>query len=314
MSPEEKIKVSVCVVTYNREEETVECLNSIYTSKLSNFEVVLFDNHSEHKLDSKVLANYPHLRYIYHERNIGNAGGRNFCEKIAGGEYIMFLDSDVIIDQDTLGELANALDNNPMAGIVAAKMFFYDGGKTNVFIAGLGRFSKINTLCTDVTTYKEDVGQFDSQVDIDYAQNGYMVRKSVSQKIGGHNPAIFMTYLEVDYFLRVQKLGYKTMYIPRAKLWHKTRIKPEQNNLRDLLGLTRPLRIYYNMRNRSFIVKAHYSWYAKIVYLLFWVHLFLLYYFLKFVLYKAPKDYYNYLWRGYIHGILIFLGIRRLEQ
>lgn len=314
MDTAKKIKVSICIVTYNRVKDTLDCLNSVYTSQRDDFEVILFDNNSDQKIDQDVLSGHSNLQYIYNKENIGNAGGRNFCGKIAKGEYIMFLDSDTIIDKDTIGELANALDKDPKLGIVAPKMFFYDGGKTDIFIAGQGKFSKRTTLCSDVVLYKKDNGQFDNQVRIDYAQNGFMVRKNVSREIGGHDPKIFMTYLETDYFLRVQRLGYETVYIPAAKLWHKTNLIPKKTSLlRDELGLTDPERIYYNMRNRSVIVKRYYAWHAKIVYIFSLVHLFFLYYLYKFILYKAPREYFSNLLQGYFEGILIFLGIKKFN-
>lgn len=306
-------KVTVCIITHNRIKDVLECLNSVYSSNFRDFEVVVFDNHSEKKIDKNHLMEYPNLRYVYYDKNIGVAGGRNFCEKIAKGEFIMFLDDDTIIDENTIGELIKALDKDPKIGIVAPKMFFYDDGKTDIFIGGLGQFSMLTTRCSDIVCRQKDRGQFEKQASIDYAQNGFMVRKTVSESVGGHDQKFFMTYQETDYFLRVQEIGYKTLYIPKAKLWHKVNLTPRRSNLlRDILGLPNSQRIYYNMRNRSLIVKRHFLWYAKIIYIFCLVHLFLLYYFYKFILYRAPRDYFKNLFRGYFDGLLIFMKIKKL--
>jgi len=310
---EKEKKVVICITTYNRNEDVLECLDSVYSSNFKNFNVIVFDNHSDEKINKNQLMKYSNLQYIYNDKNIGITGGKNFCEKMAKGKYIMFLDDDTIIDENTIGELVKTMDKDPKIGISAPKMFFYDNGKTNIFIAGLGQFSKLTTLCSDIVYHQKDIGQFEYQASIDYAQNGYMVRKTVSETVGGYDSKIFMTYHETEYFIKVQKLGYKTLYIPTAKLWHKLSLTSQKSNLlRDVLGLPYPQRIYYNMRNRSVIVKRYYSWYAKTIYIFFLVHLFSLYYFYKFIAYRASRDYFKYLFKGYFDGLLIFLGIKKL--
>jgi len=308
-----KPKVTVCIVTYNRENDVLELLDSVYSSNFKDFEVILFDNNSKEKISDKKLSIYDKLKYIYSNKNIGGAGGRNYCEKIANREYLMILDDDTLIDENMIGELVKAMDKDAKIGVAAPKMFFYDKGKTNMLLGGIGKISKLTTLCSDITYFQEDKGQFEKECSIDYAQNGFMVRKSVSDLTEGHDAKLFMTYMETEYFRRIQNLGYKTRYIPTAKLWHKVRLTPKKTSiLRDKLGIERPQRIYYNMRNRSVFTKRHFAWYAKIIYMLMFVHLFFIFYLYKFSIYRASRDYFKMLWKGYIAGLLIFIGIKEL--
>ena len=306
-------KVSVCLVTYNRYKDVLECLDSIYKSTYRNFEVLVFDNHSKRRLTSKVLSKYPHLKYFYGSKNVGGAGGRSFCEKRAKGEYFMMLDDDTIIDANMIEELVQAMEADSNIGMVGPKVFFYDEGKTNILLSGLGRISKLTTLCKDAVYHKSDQGQFDYVASIDYSQDGFMVRKNVADLVGGHDVRLVMTYMETDYFIRVQMKGYKTLFIPSARLWHKVHLTSRKSSiLRDELGLVRSGRIYYNMRNRSVFAKRYFSPGAKVIYILAMVHLFFLFYLYKFVIYKAPKAYFTNLFKGYLEGILIFSGMKKL--
>lgn len=306
-------EVSICVVTYNRYKYLLECLDSIYKSTYKNFEVLVFDNHSKKRLTEEILSKYPRVKYFYHDKNIGGAGGRSFCEKRSKGKYVMMLDDDTVIDEKMIAELVHAMESDPKIGIVGPKVFFYDGGKTNILLCGLGRISKVTTLCKDIVYRQQDRGQFDYIAAIDYSQDGFMVRKTVSELVGGHDVKLVMTYMETDYFIRVQHRGYKTVFIPTAKLWHKVHLTPRKISvLRDELGLVSAIRIYYNMRNRSIFAKRYFSRGAKILYILFILHLFFLFYLYKFIIYKASKEYFRNLCEGYIHGILIFLGLKQL--
>lgn len=309
-----QFKVTVCIVTYNRPSNVLECLKSVYDSDFKYFNVILFDNCSKKRIEEKQLSKYPNLKYIFNHENIGVAGGRNMCEKMAVGEYLLFLDDDTLLDKNTIRELSEALDKNPNIGVAAPKMYFFEEGKkTDVLIDALGKFSRITTLCHDVVLRGKDCGHYESIINIDYAQNGYMARKNVSKSIGGHNKSLKMTYQETDYFLRTQRLGYQTVFVPGAKLWHRANSFPKKDRyLRDALGLPNPERIFYNMRNRSFMVNKYFVWYSKLLYIICLVHLFFLYYFYKFIIHKAPRDYFKNLAKGYWEGILIFLNFKKL--
>jgi len=304
--------VTVCLITHDRKKEARACLESIYKSTLKDFEVLLFDNNSKIKFHQSELKKYTNLRYVYNDINIGGAGGRSICEKKARGKYLLMLDDDTLIEDTMIEALVKVMEKDSQIGISAPKNFFYDGGKTDILLGGLGKFSFITTMCSDRAYNQKDCGQFEKIEPIDYAQNGFMIRRNASRLVGGHDARLFMTYMETDLFRRVQKAGYKTLFIPGAKLWHRFKMRPSLNNLRDNLGLESPARIYYNMRNRSVIMKRHAAWYAKIFYIGVLVHLFFLYYFYKFLSYKAEKYYFINLGKGYVRGLSIFCNLSRL--
>ena len=313
MKTNKKPLITVCITTYNRFTDTLACLDSVYKSKFHNFETIVFDNHSDKKFNKSILSPYHNIRYIYNDKNIGVAGAKAVFEVKAKGKYIMMLDSDTLIDKNMLGELVKEIEQDSKIGICAPKMYFYDKRKTNILIGGLGKFSKITTLCSDKACFQKDRGQFNDITPIDYAQHGYMIRKTVMDFAGGHDCRLVMTYSETDFFIRVQEKGFKTIYVPQAKLWHRTKLIPSPENiLRDELGLSDAKRIYYNMRNRSIVVKRYSPYWAKIIYLSSLVHLFLVFYLYKFTLYKAQKDYFVHLVRGYVEGLEIFIGLRKL--
>ena len=160
MNKKNNPQVTVCLTTHNRHRDLLECLDSIYSSRFQDFEVIVFDNHSRIKLTRKILTRYPRLNYFYSKKNLGGAGGRLFCEKKARGEFVMVLDDDTIIDENTLLELVNAMKKDYKIGMAGPKIYFYDGKKTNVLLGGLGKISKITTQCKDIAYRQTDIGQF----------------------------------------------------------------------------------------------------------------------------------------------------------
>ena len=115
----QSFKVSVIVPIYNVEEYLAECLDSLLHQTIDSIEVVMVDDGSPD--NSAVIAKeyaekYPNFVYYYKE-NGGLGSARNFGVKQARGEYITFVDSDDIVDDDLYEKMyyrANK-DNSDMA-------------------------------------------------------------------------------------------------------------------------------------------------------------------------------------------------------
>lgn len=88
-------KISVIITTYNRRYEVKRALESVIAQKVESLEIILVDDASEDLTEPFIKSyDYPNMKYIRLEKNVGPGAARNIGIKEAHGEYIAFLDSD----------------------------------------------------------------------------------------------------------------------------------------------------------------------------------------------------------------------------
>lgn len=218
-------RVAIIVLTYDKFEDTVECLDSVLRSKFSDFEVVLVDNHSTDGSIEKLRERYPAVHHVGNDRNLGVAGGRNagwaYTREHVAAEILLFLDNDTVVEPDTLGVLVSYLESNADAGILCAKCYtappsttiMSTGMSVNLYTGAIG----------DVGSGERDVGQYnESKVVAACGGFCFLVRQSVFEDCGGldegYNP---YGWEDVDFCLRARRMGYLCHYVPGAVVYHK---------------------------------------------------------------------------------------------
>ena len=107
------ISLSIIIVTLNRINELIKCVNSIYNQDIDSFEIIIIDNNSSDQTSSIIKNKFPNIRVYKTMKNLGTSYTRNAAINLSNGEKILFLDSDVYIkDNNTLSNMINKLDNN----------------------------------------------------------------------------------------------------------------------------------------------------------------------------------------------------------
>lgn len=246
--------VSIITVTRNRKELVRQCLDSVFKMAYPNFEMILVDNASADGTAEMVNKEFPSVKVISSAINLGLNGGKNKGEQFAAGDYVLFLDSDTIVDRFFLTELVRMAQGHPEAGIVCPKMFYYDH-KDVIWYAG----SYVNLLTSqtkNIGANQKDGPQWSKERETEFAPTAYLATKAVVDKLQGHNEVFFMTYGDTDYGFRAREAGFKVLFCPSAKLWHCLK---KEDNLRTIrgLGYNLPMRAYYFARNRVIFMKMH---------------------------------------------------------
>ncbi len=156
------------------------------------------------------------------DRNYGFPGGCNIGLKIAreaGAEYALFLNNDTIVDSNFLLPLVAIADEDLNIGLAGSKVYFHEPPNV-VQTAGvrirwlLGRFDNFGD--------EPDHGQFDVPGDRDavYATS-MLVRLSMVQNIGALDETFVFGIEEYDFCARARKAGYRVVYVPDSRVWHK---------------------------------------------------------------------------------------------
>lgn len=234
-------KIFLVVLNWNGAKNTIECLKSIDGLEKSNYKisVVVVDNasvdNSVSSLQDVKLKNASYL-LIENKENLGYAGGMNTGIKHAlskGADFIMLLNNDVVLHKDMLKEMIITAGKHRKAGIICPKIYFAKGyefhkdkykksdlGKV-IWYAG-GEIDWANAIGSNKGVDQVDKGQFETVEETDFATGNCMfIRSKAIKDTGSFDKDYFMYLEDVDICVRMKKSGWKILYSPKAKMWHK---------------------------------------------------------------------------------------------
>ena len=281
----------VCIITlnWNGLEDTIECLESLKKITYPNYEVIVVDNGSEGN-DTQVLeerfGDYIHL--IKNDRNYSYYGGANIGMRYALNNsnpgYLLLLDNDTVVDPEFLTEMVKVAEPDPLIFIAGAKIYYYDKPDRLQYLGGkLGLWGcVVNPLLTTAkrTFGREefDRGQHDSIKEVEHM--GFwctLIRREGLESIGlfyGRPFNEYEYYADVDYFIRAREAGFKIVYIPKAKVWHKYRTENRLDGshqygaLRSRFRLMRQHATRWQYRYFLIYFFGVYFWLATVYYLI----------------------------------------------
>lgn len=213
----------VVIPTYNRADDLIECLDSLREAGLNMNRIVVVDNASEDDSVKKMSQHYPQVELILLENNIGATGGSNAGFSFAleqGAEYVLRMDSDVVVARDFLAPLMEVAESDSRIGVIGPKIYYFDNPK-EIWYAGV---DKKDTMfgTTDGCRHQLDAPDNSHLREVDYVWGATMlIRGDLLQVTGGFDTDFFIYYEEHDFCDRVSELGYKLMFVPTSLVWHK---------------------------------------------------------------------------------------------
>lgn len=217
-------QVSIIIVTFNGRKHILNCLESIKKTTYVNYEVIVVDNGSKDGTSEIIKKNFPDVKLILNNRNLGFTGGNNEGIKQAKGSIIFLLNDDTIIHSRLIEVLVKELTKSSEIGIVGPKIYFmsdsankpdkiwFAGGKINW---SAGSSYHLGRNLTD----REFIE--DSQKEVDFITGcALMIKKEVVNKIGLLDNRFFAFYEDADWCQKARKAGYKVVYVPFGGVWH----------------------------------------------------------------------------------------------
>lgn len=289
--------VSIVITTRNRKEVVSECLESILETDYPNIEAILVDNGSSDGTVGAIRKRFPEVRVIASEENLGLNGGKNLGQKHAKGDYIFFLDSDTVVDKKCLSELIVIAESDREVGIVTPKMYYFD--TPNIIWYAGAHVNLLTSQTRNLYANEKDSGQGDQVRETEFAPTAYLATREVVGRLKGHDDLLFMTYGDTDYGARAREAGFKVMFCPKAKLWHRISMEAIFKTIRGL-GYNLPMRAYYFARNRVIFMKRHAPNLNFITFMFFFFPVFTLYFTYKIIRFNGG-------WRflkPHLHGSL----------
>lgn len=204
---------SIIVPVYNRPDEVDELLESLTHQVFRNFEVVIVEDGSDKRCD-EVCNRYKDLlplRY-YYKKNSGPGNSRNFGVDYANGDYVIILDSDVVVPPHYLSAIDEELSRE--------QCDFFGGAD-----AAHASFTPVQkAISYSMTSFFTTGGIRGGKKKLDkfYPRSYNMgVRRTAYQALGGFSHMRFGE--DIDFSYRLIENGYKSRLFPEAWVWHKRR-------------------------------------------------------------------------------------------
>lgn len=247
----DKKRLNIIILNWNGKKDTIECLNSIAKIDYPDYQVIVVDNGSTDGSPTVIKGMFPAITVLENKENLGFAGGNNVGIRFAlnqGADYILLLNNDTIVEPDFLNTLIRVAETDERIGILGPKIYFFSDPSRFWHIGGkidwrLGRAS--------YRGYGQiDYGQLDMIEDVDYVTGcALLVKKDVFETVGLLDEQYFLYYEEIDFCIRAKKVGFRVVYVPEAKIWHKA--------FASSGGETAPIYVYYTTRNRLLFMRKY---------------------------------------------------------
>ena len=216
--------VDCIVLNVNGRELLCETLDSVGAMTYPDFTVIVVDNGSTDGSQAAVREKYPGMKLIENGRNLGFGEGINEGIRYSlaqRAEWVLLLNNDIAVAPDMLSELMNVAVSDTSIGMLAPKIYYYSRPDT-LWYAG-GEINYWTGIVSHRGVGRKDCGQFEGVEDTAYITGcAMLIRREALEKVGMFDPVYSPGYTEdADLSTRAVRAGYRLVYVPGAKLWHK---------------------------------------------------------------------------------------------
>ncbi|MBP9691633.1 glycosyltransferase family 2 protein [Candidatus Woesebacteria bacterium] len=222
-----ELELSIIILSYNTSQLTKETLESIFvTTQLSpeSFEVIVLDNASSDdsvETIKELQSRHASIRLMESKVNLGFSKGNNTAVREAKGTYLLFLNSDIVVQKRGVDNLYAFIKDHPNAAFAGGKLLNADMSPQS----SCGPFYSLPVVFGalflrgdywGLTRYSPD-----SVKQVDWVSGAcLMTTSNVFESVGGFDEDIFMYMEEIDLLYRAQKKNLKTFFVPDARFIH----------------------------------------------------------------------------------------------
>jgi len=251
--------LSIVIVSYNTKELTLSCLESICHHKPDSYSLDIFvvDNASSDGTVEAIAKQFPQVKLIANEKNLGYAAANNQAIFQTNADYILLLNSDTLVLENCLEAVIDFMRRHPEVGASGCKLVLPDGSldlackrsfptpETSFYHAvGLSkRFPQHKKFGRYNLSYlnENEIHEVDCLVGA-----FMMVRRKVIEEIGGLDESFFLFGEDIDWCYRIKEAGWKVVYYPKAVAIHYKGSSCKKNIWKSTYEFHRAMLIFYN--------------------------------------------------------------------
>jgi len=207
------------------------CLRSVFDSRdLPEHEIIVVDNDSKDNIEQMLAEQFPTVRFIQTGVNLGMGGGANIGIKNALGEYVLILNPDILVFENSISEMLKYLDENRQIGLLAPKLLNPDGTlqytcyRYHNFLTPFCR----RTLVGNFSFGQKELARFlmydydhETAREVDWLQGSCLLARSeVWQKVNYFSEEYFMYFEDTDLCRKIKKENLQIVYFPLTSVIH----------------------------------------------------------------------------------------------
>ncbi len=232
--------LSIIIVTWNTAKITQKCVQTI-NKFLDNPEIIVVDNGSQDDT-VKILSKEKNVKIVENHANLGFSKANNIGFKQASNEYILFMNSDIELIDDSLNKLLSFFKDKNNIGLIGPKFLYPDlTPQASVFPkqSALNAFKEFYLNKKD--SYSKYIPKSENPVKVWAVSGGcILTRKSFFKSIGGWNEKYFFYFEDMDLCRKTNKLGKDVYYFPQCQIIHRhgasgAKLADPQNQWRRLI-------------------------------------------------------------------------------
>jgi GT2 family glycosyltransferase len=219
------------------------CLNSIKKSAGNlNIEIVVVDNNSTDASPKALINVFPEVNFILLDENLGFGKANNIGVNATTGEYILILNPDTVLEENTLQVMYDFMESRKDVGIAGCKVLNSDGtfqlacrrGFPTPWVSFTKLFG-LQTLFPKIklfSRYNQTYKPVNETYEVDSVIGAFMfIRRNTWDKINGFDEAFFMYGEDIDLCYRAKKLGDKVMYVHSTSIIHYKGISTKRSTI-----------------------------------------------------------------------------------
>ncbi|MFZ5365116.1 MAG: glycosyltransferase family 2 protein [Patescibacteria group bacterium] len=227
------MELSIIILTYKSKNLVRFALKDLFESDLpSETEVIVVDNDSQDGIEEMVKNEYPQVRFIQSGSNLGFAGGNNVGIRAARGKYVLIMNPDIFVQDNTIRKLYNYIKDreNDCIGLVAPRLNNPDGSLQNTAYRFHKWFTPIyrRTFLGKIKRGKKHLDDFlmsdwghDTVKEVDWVQGSCFISpKKLIEDINFFDERYFMYMEDMDLCRKIKMAGEKVIYYPESQAVH----------------------------------------------------------------------------------------------
>jgi GT2 family glycosyltransferase len=227
------LDLSVIIVSFNTCGLLNDCLASLAQVERpqGGMEIIVVDNASTDGSQEMVRQKYPQAQMLALEENVGFSAANNRGTAVADGRYVLYLNSDTVLSEQSLVQPLIYLQENPQTGAITVRLYYPDGQRDPDNHRGfptpwnsLCHFSGLSRLFPNNPHYN---GYYQSYADFDQthaveviAGSFMMMPRHVIDELGGWDETYFFYGEDIDFCYRISEAGYEIIYYPHVEVLH----------------------------------------------------------------------------------------------
>ena len=254
--------LSIIIINWKSVAFLRKCLRSLNANtRTISFEVIVVDNASGDNCGEMVAREFPSVRYVQSDCNLGFARANNLGFQHASGRNLLFLNPDTEVIASAIESMADVLEKDARAGIVGPKLLNSDG---SVQTSCIRPFPSLTSEVLDSELLRQWFphsrlwgtqalfGGKNAPVAVDAVSGAcLMIRRQVFEQIGLFTTSYFMYAEDVDLCLKARQSGWMNLFLPGATVTHhggQSSRSQDDGNFADIVLRESRLRFFRNRR------------------------------------------------------------------